>query len=58
MVFNEEPVLDVPELLAQADQSLYYAKAHGRNRLEVATFDLTRQRLDTASPRLAAASAA
>jgi diguanylate cyclase (GGDEF)-like protein len=58
MVFNEGLVLDVPELLAQADQSLYYAKEHGRNRIEVATFDLIRQRRDAASPRLVAVNAA
>ena len=33
--------LDVPELLAQADQALYFAKEHGRNRVEVASLDMT-----------------
>jgi hypothetical protein len=49
----------VHELLAQADQSLYYAKERGRDRIEVANFDAMRKRRgDTGSPRLVAASAA
>jgi diguanylate cyclase (GGDEF)-like protein len=59
MVFSEEAALDVHELLRQADQSLYYAKERGRNRIEVANFDAMRKRRgDTSSPRLVAASAA
>ena len=37
-------VLDVPELLAQADQALYFAKEHGRNRVEVASLDMVLER--------------
>jgi diguanylate cyclase (GGDEF)-like protein len=59
VVFSEEATLDVHELLAQADQSLYYAKERGRDRIEVANFDAMRKRRgDTSSPRLVAASAA
>ena len=35
-------VLEVPELLAQADRALYFAKGRGRNRVEVASLDLLR----------------
>jgi hypothetical protein len=38
-------VLDVPQLLAQADQALYFAKERGRNRIEVASLHLVRDRM-------------
>ena len=46
----EEALLDVPQLLAQADQALYYAKERGRNRVEVASLDLVLQKKDGQPP--------
>ncbi len=64
LVHCEDVVLDVPELLAQADQALYFAKENGRNRVEVASaLDMILQRKDredayAAAPDVAAQSAA
>jgi diguanylate cyclase (GGDEF)-like protein len=44
LAYCQEAALDVPELLAQSDQALYFAKEHGRNRVEVATFDMVVER--------------
>jgi diguanylate cyclase (GGDEF)-like protein len=40
----QEEALDVPELLAQSDQALYFAKERGRNRVEMASLDMVLER--------------
>ena len=40
VAYCEEAALDVPEMLAQSDQALYFAKEHGRNRVEIASLEM------------------
>ena len=58
LVHCQDAVLDVPELLAQADQALYFAKEHGRNRVEVASLEMMLKRRDESAAAAAAAASA
>jgi diguanylate cyclase (GGDEF)-like protein len=40
LAYCDQPALDVSEMLAQSDQALYFAKEHGRNRVEVASLEM------------------
>jgi diguanylate cyclase (GGDEF)-like protein len=46
LVHCQERTLDIPNLLTQADHSLYCAKERGRNRVEVATLKRMIERME------------
>jgi diguanylate cyclase (GGDEF)-like protein len=46
LVHSQSASLDISQLLAQADQALYFAKENGRNRVEVASLDMILERRD------------
>jgi diguanylate cyclase (GGDEF)-like protein len=50
IVLHQGSPVDVLDLLMQADHELYCAKEHGRNRVEVATYDGARDRQRIAAP--------
>ncbi|MCF8477543.1 MAG: GGDEF domain-containing protein [Pseudolabrys sp.] len=55
LVHYEGAALNVSELLAQADQALYFAKENGRNRVEVASLDMLVERSNKADAASASA---
>jgi diguanylate cyclase (GGDEF)-like protein len=56
LAYCEQSAIDVPEMLAQSDQALYFAKEHGRNRVEVASLEMVMDRkAEGASAQAAAA---
>jgi diguanylate cyclase (GGDEF)-like protein len=58
LVHCQIPLADVPSVLAQADQALYFAKERGRNRVEVANLALVLDKSKAAALSQSARSAA
>jgi diguanylate cyclase (GGDEF)-like protein len=50
MAICDQSAVDIQTLLAQADEALYCAKEHGRNRIEVASIELAADRMAEAGP--------